>query len=294
LVVVCFDADQAGWNAAIRSLDSFLATGMSVLIAVVPAPHDPDSFIKANGAEAFRQLIKNADAFFDFYLSRLCAANDIASDRGRLSAVAAMRDALQKTGSAVLLDTYAQKTAFRLGVAVEAVRSEFRKTNRPKASPESIPNAGEGVEETASPPSEREFWLLRFLLGSDDQIDWAAYHLDPTWIQHATVRRVVEARLSAHAGKSWRGIPALIDELQDGRAAALITEAVADVQLSGDSARNLIETVRLVRNDFIDRQVAALQLRLAQPGLLESEAASILHQQAELRRLKQQPLDGPG
>src|SRR5213596_803619 len=46
LVVVCFDADPAGWNAATRSLDSFLATGLSVLIAVVPPPHDPDSFIK--------------------------------------------------------------------------------------------------------------------------------------------------------------------------------------------------------------------------------------------------------
>src|SRR6185503_10105017 len=79
LVVVCFDADPAGWNAAIRSLDSFIAAGLSVLVAVVPAPHDPDSFIKQNGSEAFRQLIKNAEAFFDFYLNRLCVTNDVAT-----------------------------------------------------------------------------------------------------------------------------------------------------------------------------------------------------------------------
>jgi DNA primase len=41
LVVVCFDADTAGWNATIRSLDGLLETGLLVLVAVIPAPHDP-------------------------------------------------------------------------------------------------------------------------------------------------------------------------------------------------------------------------------------------------------------
>ena len=144
-----------------------------------------------------------------------------------------------------------------------------------------------------APPSEREFWLLRFLLGSDDQLDWAVHHIDVNWIDHLTVRRIIEARLSSHAGKSWRGVPALIDDLQDATAAALITEAVADVQQKGDWAKNLVETVRLVRNDFIDRQMAALKLRLAQPGLLEAEAVDIVNRQVELRRLKQQPLSAP-
>src|SRR6267378_5401511 len=53
-VVLCFDADDAGQNAAVRSLDSLLASGLAVRVAVVPSPHDPDSFIKASGAEAFK------------------------------------------------------------------------------------------------------------------------------------------------------------------------------------------------------------------------------------------------
>ncbi len=48
-VVLCFDSDEAGQNAAVRSLDNLLASGLAVRVAVVPAPHDPDSFIKANG-----------------------------------------------------------------------------------------------------------------------------------------------------------------------------------------------------------------------------------------------------
>ena len=289
-VVLCFDSDSAGQNAAVRVLDGLLAAGLAIRVATVPAPHDPDSFIKQNGGEAFQRLTDKAEGFFDFYLKRLCATNDATTDKGRLAVVRDMAEALHKTGSAVLLDTYAQKTAFRLGVAPEAVRSEFRKGSRQRPAPASTADGNEPPEETVAPPSEREFWLLRFLLSSDEQIEWAAQHIDANWIEHPMVRRVIEARLSAYAGQSWRGVPALIDELQDGTAAALITEAVADVQQKGDSTKNLVETVRLVRNDFIDRQMAALKLRLAQPGLPESDAVIIVNQQGELRRLKQQPL----
>ena len=82
-VVLCFDSDEAGQNAAVRSLDSLLASGLAVRVAVVPAPHDPDSFIKAYGGAAFKQLIESAEGFFDYYLNRLCATNEVTTDKGR-------------------------------------------------------------------------------------------------------------------------------------------------------------------------------------------------------------------
>src|ERR1043166_2461778 len=101
----------------VRSLDHLLASGLAVRVAVVPAPHDPDSFIKANGGEAFRKLIEQAEGFFDYYLGRLGAQNETATDKGRLTILRDMAEAVHKTGSAVLIDKYAQKTALRLGVS---------------------------------------------------------------------------------------------------------------------------------------------------------------------------------
>ncbi|HEX3890261.1 MAG TPA: DNA primase, partial [Verrucomicrobiae bacterium] len=66
-VVLCFDSDEAGQNAAVRSLDHLLPSGLAVRVAVVPAPHDPDSFIKNFGGEKFRELISKAEGFFDYY-----------------------------------------------------------------------------------------------------------------------------------------------------------------------------------------------------------------------------------
>src|ERR1017187_5543708 len=196
-VVLCFDSDEAGQNAAVRSLDHLLASGLAVRVAVVPAPHDPDSFIKANGGEAFRKLVENAEGFFDYYLNRLCKLEDVNSDKGRNAILRGMAEAVHKTGNAVLIDTYAQKTALRLGVSPEAVRAEFAKVRSPESgvrSSENEDSASIEPEAETPRPSTQEFWLLKLLLLHDDLVGWAALHLDVNWISHPFVRQIVERR----------------------------------------------------------------------------------------------------
>jgi len=308
-VVLCFDSDSAGQKAAVRVFDSLLASEIAVRVATIPAPHDPDSFIKERGGESFQQLIEQAKNFPEFYLNALCRENDVATDKGRVAVINGMGELLKKLRNPVLVPNYARKTADRLMVSQELVRRELDKfvpqgfgggpagvldmdrealasirtgefANQKQASP----------EESSPPPSEREFWLLRFLLSDDEHLNSIAPHLDANWIQHPVARRVVAARLEAHASQTWRGVPALMDQLEDPAAASLISEAVAGSRQTADLSRNLIETVRMLRNDSIDRRLTALKLRLAQPGLLEQEAVAILNEQNELRRLKQQPL----
>src|SRR5581483_2598913 len=104
-VVLCFDSDLAGQSAAVRVFDSLIASELSVRVAVVPPPHDPDSYIKEFGAAGFQNLIKEAEGFFDYYLKRLCATNDIQSDKGRVAVIQSMGEALHKKSNSVLFDT---------------------------------------------------------------------------------------------------------------------------------------------------------------------------------------------
>src|SRR5438552_7774526 len=103
-VVLCFDSDTAGQAAAVRVLDSLLASGVAIRVATLPAPHDPDSFIKESGGPAFQQLLAKAEGFFDYYLNRLCATNQLSTDKGRLTVLRSMAEAVLKTGNAILLD----------------------------------------------------------------------------------------------------------------------------------------------------------------------------------------------
>ena len=247
-VILCFDGDKAGRAASVRSLDECLPSGLAVKVASIPPPDDPDSFLRLHGAEAFREILGRAQGFFDFYLAQLVSENDLASDRGRMTVLRSMAEKVNRTGNAVLIDTYAQRTATRLGVSAESVRIEFRKVipNQPRperrvatppqridnpdaaldaaadaATTEVNPMNGESGSESGPeltreiiPVSQTEFWLLKFLLMADHELlSWAVAHLDCEWLAHSTLRQVVGLRL-AQAGSDHPGdLTPLLDQL---------------------------------------------------------------------------------
>jgi DNA primase len=293
-VVLCFDSDTAGQNAAVRSLDSLLAAGLAIRVATLPAKYDPDSYVKEFGGPAFGQLIEKAPEFFDYYLDRLCVLHDAASDRGRRAIVRAMAEAVHKTGNDVLLDTYAQKTAQRLGVAAQAVRNEFKKS--PASRAVDVEASGEASVSTFARPSQPESWLLRFLLESDDHVSWIASHLELEWLVHLMVREIVAQRLAAEANDAWPGVAAWLSQLDNPEWQNLTTEILADnrpirdveILLKGSPARDGV--VKILRDKHIDLQLAALNQRLAAPDLKEDEQRQVLTQIQRLRQLKKQPL----
>ena len=180
----------------------------------------------------------------------------------------------------------------QLPVSAAAVRAEFKKAAparpaRPhdeEADAAGTPEAPEQVE-----PSEREFWLLHFVLNADEQMDWLWGHLDIEWVQHPTVRTIIDKRLQAHHDNRWHGIPGFVSAEEDPFAQRLITEAVAEPP-GAEIERKLADTVRMLRNTFIDRRLAALTAQLAQPGLTGEQFTQIETEKTYLRRWKAEPL----
>jgi DNA primase len=287
-VVLCFDSDTAGQNAAIRALDDLLASNLAVRVATIPTPHDPDSFIKANGAPAFNKLIEQAEGFFDFYLNRLCSTNDVSTDKGQSAVLNDMAEAVHKTNNLVLVDKYAQKTALRLAVSPDAVRAEFKKAHRHKAAQPPAQRESEAATQDAPRPSTHEFWLMKLLLIDDEPVDWAVARLDLNWIRHPTVRQVLTLRFAAHASGGWRGVATMLSELEHASARSLVTEALSEQREIPNRGQQLADVILRLRNQSIDQQLMALTQRSSTSGLSASEQQHILR----LRQAKREPL-GP-
>ena len=289
-VVLCFDSDTAGQSAAIRILDSLLASGLAIRVATIPKPHDPDSYIKQFGGAAFQQLIDQAEGFFDFYLNRLCSTHDISSDKGQLAVVKAMAESVHKTGSVVLVDKYAQKTASRLGVSPDAARLEFKKALRSAPRVQSRIEEEQPQPEAMSRPSLQEFWLLKLLLVHEDLVDWLAEHLDLTWLQHERVREIVSRRLSFNAQSGHSGTADLLTAFDNASVRSLITEALAEQRPIPNPLQQAKDIVLRLRNQAIDQHLSALVQQASNSALTDAERLVILRQQQELRVLKNQPL----
>ncbi len=305
-VVLCFDADHAGQNAATRSLDPLLAAGLAIRVATIPNGKDPDDFIKQHGGEAFREIIEHAEGFFDWFLKRLCLTNDPRSDKGRVAVLREFGEALIKTRNAMLIDTHAQKAALRLGVSVDSVRAEFKKT-KPPAPPRSerdedfdrmAEEAEAGAAATAAdevpsaPPTVRELQLLKLLLAHGDHRVVAATHLDFQWLTNTAVQRIGQ-RCLKDVEEDLPGGAALLHEFQfDPAAQALVNTALADHHVIPQPEKQIVDVLTNLRNDFLAAELQRLTRELAHPDMTDAQREELLHRQQQLRVQKQQPLLG--
>ncbi|WP_211464162.1 DNA primase [Collimonas silvisoli] len=88
-VVFSFDGDRAGRKAARRALDACLphATDNKVIkFLFLPQEHDPDSFVRELGAEAFERQIHDAMPLSQFLLNEVTSEADLSTSEGRARA----------------------------------------------------------------------------------------------------------------------------------------------------------------------------------------------------------------
>ena len=70
-VILLFDGDEAGIKAAMRAVPLFLAEQVAARVALLPAMHDPDSYIRAHGREGLEKYLMRALAILEFAFEHL-------------------------------------------------------------------------------------------------------------------------------------------------------------------------------------------------------------------------------
>jgi len=126
-VIVGFDADAAGQNAALRSLDILTSRGLKVTVLRVPDGKDPDEFIRKHGPERFKVLIDQALPLLDF---KLDVARRSCETQGRLDVLAFQDQAcaiLAREDNAIVRELYAGKVSEWLHASADSVVREIER-----------------------------------------------------------------------------------------------------------------------------------------------------------------------
>lgn len=124
-VVFCFDGDRAGRQAAWRAVENSLPAlreGRSVEILLLPEGEDPDSLVRAEGAEAFRRrLEQEAHPLAEYSLAELAAGLrlDAVADRARLVQKAV--PLVRRMPAGIYRDFYVEKLAELAHTGVERI-----------------------------------------------------------------------------------------------------------------------------------------------------------------------------
>lgn len=89
-IIFSFDGDGAGRRAAWRALQAslpLLRDDISIRFLFLPAEHDPDSYIRKFGEEAFRACLNESDALSTFFLNELSVRHSTEELEGRSALV---------------------------------------------------------------------------------------------------------------------------------------------------------------------------------------------------------------
>ncbi|MDD3354533.1 DNA primase [Zoogloea sp.] len=104
-VVFCFDGDAAGRRAAGRALEvslEHLADNKTLSFLFLPEEHDPDSFVRAEGPEAFRSAMSRALPLAEFLLAELKKDIDTGTAEGCARLVHEAKPLVTRIGAPLL------------------------------------------------------------------------------------------------------------------------------------------------------------------------------------------------
>jgi DNA primase len=216
-VVVSYDGDTAGMNAAAKSLDLFLERGFDVRVAEIPQGKDPDDFVKEQGTAAYDTIVRQAPGYLDFLLHRELGGRDLTRPDEQVAAINALLPKLARLESAVERAAWAGRLADALHIDDDLVMQELRNALRA---------AKPGIRHRVSQePQARdvEARLVRLILGNDEARRRAHEVLSPSDLAGTRVGTIVEAILELdNQGLPVAG-PLVVDALEDPADRELLT-----------------------------------------------------------------------
>ncbi len=294
-VVLCFDADNAGFKAAQSCFTELSKGEIFVRVATLPQGDDPDSLIRRDGVEAFRARIAAAKDFCDWLID--LRAPQVAPDnlQQRMKLLSDVAGSIAKLRDRMAQDSALHRAALKLSAPVDELRrmvaahartmlrnqqaTEERDANLAARSAPAEPD-GEAAA-VIDQPAVRH--LLHWALTSPAARQWMA-GLQPSlpWSGFAggdLIDRALRAALDPERPESVNAWLATLPEGDELLAAAVMQENTP----AGDAeaAERAACSLQLIA---VGRRMDALTVQQRQAGLPAAEAMRLLTEIAALQK----------
>ncbi len=223
-VVVNFDPDAAGSNAAEKSIALLTEEGFTIKIVTLDGGLDPDRFIRERGVDAYKTAIRESRRQSDFLIERARQMFPGSSGDQKVKAMNYLLPHIRRMPEAVARSQFAGDAAQKLGIDSAVLREELRQAALRRR---------DHVEARTTALTEVERVLLRALAIDDPELQDArrlaiqALAEQPTWFEHLGTFRALQAVAARQARDP-------MDVVEDPAQRALLAEVLlAEVKPPG-------------------------------------------------------------
>jgi len=275
-ITILFDADQAGENAALRSLDILVEEEVKVKVAQLPKGEDPDSFINKNGADKFKELLNSAQDVFDYKLNLLLSRHNAAALEDKALIANEMLPLISKIKNAILQSGYLKRLAEILSISEADLRRELSKV-RPDYTYRYKPQQKPQAQSLRANMAEKI--LAGLMLEDIEFVRSVKDNLRSADFKDNSIRRIVERLFEYHDMNATIGASKLIDSFKDEEnVCACISELIATCENLVDKKKNLDDCIQWVRQCCLKDKLKGLcsEIKAAQNSGDESKVVDLV------------------
>jgi DNA primase len=289
-VYVNFDQDSAGQRAAQKSIDVLLDEGLRVHVVQLPAGHDPDTFLKEFGGDAYRGRLAEAPSYMQWLIDRAAQENDTTTPEGKGRYLNTLLPTLARIENAVERAAWLPAVVDRGRLEGKAAQEELRRAVAARASTAPASATQPAAPRVAAALLSAERLLLVQLLSGNEGAAGALMGLSDEDIEPLRSAEVLRAAQKLQGQGTAPTLAALEATLGEGEQRLLRELALSAAPAGGQSP---VECVRALRDVGLSRRLADIQQRLEKAAGDAKLTALLSDEKMKLTRLQRQ-LERPG
>jgi DNA primase len=294
-VILLFDGDAAGIKAAMRSVPLFLAEQVTARVALLPAMHDPDTYIRAHGREGLEKYLMAALPMLEYAFEHLKNKHGM-SMTGKGKILEELEPLIQASGSSpfqqsVLISEFSNKLGLDTAQVLQGFKTAARKKKQDRPAPV---GAGAVRGETLKPAVElprKQAQLLEFLIFHPNYFKRFLEAGIEDILVEGTARTILAALQKLHDGNDRTGPEQLMDAIPEGSERSYVSRLLISShfleQDDPDVVKEMAEEmlVWLVRYRF-KKEIEQLsaEIRNAQQQQDQKLLEELLRRKTELNR----------
>ncbi len=289
-VLICYDADNAGLAATEKAFRELAPEGLSVRVVEMPSGDDPDSFLKANGEPAFRELLAGAKGFFEFKLERGKSIGLLDSATERAKILSQCADLLALTSDFAARDNQINIVATYLQTSTAALREGIARAKKKIRNPVESNNSSQEESFIVEPTRLHRIiaCLCQLALSSGAAQrflgeQYETIHEATHWIEGVPLLEIILSQSPDPASNA--AINAFISSLPEADRLALAQETSLLVNDASDGIPAAEQALALLSSTVLQRRDAAVKAELKQPGLSAERMIELLEEAKEISAL---------
>lgn len=225
-VIIVYDGDASGFQAAQRGLHRLLAEGLRVRIALLPTGEDPDSFTRQHGAEAFTELTEKAINLIEFQIQAAIQRQDIHRVDVKAQVVKEAVETLLNLQNRVERNEYVRYTAQELHIEESVLWEELRDMGFKETPTPNQQRRTKTKNQKLTPRAQVERQLIEALIQSPALISQVKSQFDYQSFTEPHFVRIARLLWEACTDDENVDIQILINECPDEKLSAFISSVM--------------------------------------------------------------------